>query len=180
MTSQGFAKGITFGDSLCNRTEFPPPPYPRFRPNCSAVMNFTTQQLDMRRKAEILKYKGAISGRSTTNVADITTKKQRYVNAVRGRYIKSVSFASQNQTNTNSNTNALQNNGVSLLYSGVANTNENNVGCPEPLSASDVPYAAGEPTELFEDKTVPITGLYIHRSYAGSVFDASVSDSETE
>ena len=162
MTSHGTLKGLFFDESICNRTEFPPPTYPRFRPNCSAVMNFTTQQLNMRRKAEILKYKGAISGRSTTNVADVTTNKQRYVNAVRGRYIKSVSFASQNQTNTNSNTNDLQNNSVSLLYSGVANTNDNNVGCPEPLSASDVPYAAGEPTELFEDKTVPLTGLYIH------------------
>ena len=144
-----------------------PPPWVRFTPSCSPYNTFTPQQLAERRKAEVLKYKGNRSGKRTSNVADITTSKQRYVNAVRGRYLPHSSYASQTQQSTNNNIKTLTlSNGILLPTDVAANEPGSTlVGCPEPLSASDVPYAAGQPTTLQENKAVPVTMLFTRRTY---------------
>ena len=144
-----------------------PPPWVRFKPSCTPYNTFTPQQLAERRKAEILKYKGNRSGKRTSNVSDVTTSRQRYVNAVRGRYLPHSSFASQTQQATNNNIKTLTlSNGVLLPTNVAANEPGSTlVGCPEPLSASDVPYAAGEPTTLQENKAVPVTMLFPRRSF---------------
>ena len=70
-------------------------PYPtrtwsRFKPPCPNYSNFTKQQLDMRRKAEILQHKNVKSNR---------TKKQRYAYLAKSN--SSVVFGSPNHKNEN-------------------------------------------------------------------------------
>lgn len=162
-------------DDICTFVP-PPPPWSRFKPPCYAGV--TPQQLDERRKCEILKYKGVRSGRSTTTVSDAMTKRQRYVNAVRGRYLPKQSFAQQTQTSTNFNT---QNNSIvgGRMIFGTAG------GAPAtlclfpctPFSASDVPRPpAGSgsgtcPDGLKEDPSVPLTRFSTQRSFAEGLDD---------
>ena len=154
----------------------PPPPWPRFKPTCDT--GFTPQQLDERRKCEILKYKGVRSGRATTTVSDVMTKRRQYVNAVRGRYLPKQSFAQQTQTTTNFNT---QNNliaGRRMIFGTAGGAPATLCLFPcTPFSASDIPRPpAGSgsgtcPNGLKEDPSVPLTRFFPQRSYAEGLVD---------
>lgn len=78
------AEGPFFGGPYPTRT------WSRFVPPCPNYNQFTKQQIDMRRKAEVLKHKNNIGTR---------TKKERY--AYLARQNNSVKFGSETHTNVN-------------------------------------------------------------------------------
>ena len=150
------------------------PPWTRFRPSCiplGGLNGFTTKQLDEKRKCAILKYKGVRSGRAMTTVADVSTRKQRYVRAVRGQYLPHMSFAQQTQTTTNPNTKSwVVVDDRKLLYE---NDDGSSVECAapcQPLTASDVPSS---PTTqcLIDVSGVPLTRFHPQRTYSNGVDD---------
>ena len=149
-----------------------PPPWSRFKPGCNP--GFTVEQLDERRKCEVLKYKGVSSGRATANVDGSMTKRQRYVNAVRGRFLPKKSFAQQTQTTTNFNTQNYIVSGRKMIYETSGGLER---ACPPictPFSASDVPRppaSEGSSGCLMEDPTVPLTRFFPQRSFATGIDD---------
>lgn len=157
-------------------------PWTRFRANCPSN---DFEALNMRRKAEVLKY---------TNNTNKLSQKQRYSMAARNLLTKRKSWANQKLGQvTNPNTSNLKpigyfsnnfDNTTSLSWSGLscctANRSvsitpsvdpaENNYSCVSkkkilkiPTTASNVP---GKPTELFLDPSVPLT-MYppVRRTY---------------
>ena len=175
-------------DSQCeNGSRIPPNPprtWNRYTPNCAAIAGFTTEQLDMRRKVQILAYQGT-PALKTSNVNGKITKVQRYVNAVKGKYLPNKTFAVQTQVVTNPNpddlpracgTDISDNDCFVLDYS-----QQSTIGTsvclppPEPTSASDVP---GPIINLQIDPAVPITNLAIQRTYVGQQ-DGGLPDGPT-
>lgn len=164
-------------DNQCiNGTRIPPNPprtWTRYRPNCAAIAGFTTEQLDMRRKVQILQYKGDVS-RQLSNVNGRITKVQRYVNAVKGRYLPNKTFGVQTQIVTDPNPDDLpracgsdiSNNDCFVLdYSQQATIGTSACLPPaEPTSASDVP---GPVILLQLDPSVSVTRLAVQRTYPG-------------
>jgi hypothetical protein len=73
--------------SLCDQRQkqmkynIPPPRYVPINPYLLNNGEFTQSQLDMRRKAEILKYNNNASSSKTNNI----TKKQQYANIITSR-----------------------------------------------------------------------------------------------
>ena len=117
--------------------------------NSCSDSGFTQEQLDMRRKAEILQYK--------QNSVKLT-KKQQYAQFAKGggsQRKKSWANQSHDSTYTNSNTRNLTREGNTLK----CNVSNNNIS--NPSSASDVPGN----TMLFLDKTVPLTRYNTRRTY---------------
>lgn len=156
---------------------FPPPgapPWTRFRPTCiplGGVNNLTTKKLDEKRKCAILRYKGVRSGRAMTNVADISTRRERYVRAVRGQYLPHMSFARQTQTTTDPNTSELPLiDGRILQYVSESGDPSGCIAPCQPLTASDVPSS---PTTqcLIDDPDVPLTRFHPQRTFSNGVDD---------
>ena len=118
----------------CERPWSVPQPFGMCIPNKVA----SSEELDMRRKAEIFKYKN--------NDANMS-KKMLYSQQIRGKTTKKTSWASQTQTITNPNTVELEQKDLTLIC---RNTEKN---CA-PSYANDVP---GKTINICLDKNVPLT-----------------------
>ena len=131
----------------CNDGPTPNRIWTRSSNNCSYVYNYTEEQLNMRRKAEILKYK-----KNSSNL----TKKQQWsrLNRGYGPNRKKV-WATQNQFTTNPNTSNLPRVNNTLICSNSI------VNCSS-TSSSDVP---GPIMNLCFDKNVPLTRYIVRRRY---------------
>ena len=90
----------------------------------------------MRRKVEILKYKGAQSGNPNGGTGIVLSKKQKYVNLTRQKLIKNQSYATQSINYTNPNTRNLKLTNNTLSASTIEEGN-----CPKITSGFG--YAAG-------------------------------------
>ena len=110
----------------------------RFNNNCSVNISTSVADLNMRRKAEVLKYQ-----QSGNNM----TQKQIWSAISKGIWNKKKSWASQTPEVSIPNTSNLLQTGNILLYS---NTSEK---CAYSTS-SDVP---GKPTKLCLDELIPLT-----------------------
>jgi hypothetical protein len=106
--------------------------------NPTTKMFYTKAELDMRRKAEILKYSSNRMSTQTNNL----TKAQRYAQAVNG------SFQQRTYSQSFILANKISNNVVNICPRGVV--------IQTPTTSSDVP---GPPMLLYEDTTVPIYNL---------------------
>ena len=127
-----------------NGGPFPTRLWSRAVPNC--VLGFTQEQLDMRRKAEILQY--------NKNGGHLT-KKQQWSRAMRGHGpVRRKGWATQSQDYTDPNTSNLPLVGYTLDCSG------GDRPC-NPVGASDVPGSG----VLCLDRNVPVTGLVVQRQY---------------
>jgi hypothetical protein len=127
---------------LCIRpTSYPPPPWVRFTNNCS---NFghTSDELQMRRKAETLKHQTNMKQRKTT-------KAEYYAYIAKGLNNKKKTYATQTDTYTNPNTQNLPTSGNGLS---LPDTCPNQV-LTFPSSSSDVP---GPVVPLTYDPNVPL------------------------
>ena len=135
-----------------------PPPWSRATLNCVDYQNpiIGINDLEMRRKAQILKY-----NKNQNN----PTKKQLWAMLNKGQLTRKKVWATQGINYTNPNTSNLnfENN----------NSNTNILQCSaataEPLivknssTASDVP---GNPIELYLDPNVPLTGYIVQQTYS--------------
>lgn len=130
---------------------------PSFRATpVSPYPQYTQQQLDMRRKAEILQYAGNRMNTKTNSL----TQKERYAQILSGKY------QSKPYTKTYTETSKYELDRVADLYQVVVTRTQNpdqicplDDMIPTPTSSSDVP---GPIINLYNDKSIP---LY---NYAGS------------
>jgi len=118
-------------------------------PNCSATSIYISpQDLDMRRKAEIFKYKQNSSNE---------TKKQKYALAAKGINIyKKQRWATQSQTYTDPNIEKLPQVGNTLQCL------NNNIIKSSPTTNNDVP---GPIIQISYDKNIPLTNYITRRIY---------------
>ena len=135
-----------------------PPPWSRATLSCINYQNpnITVNDLDMRRKAQILQY-----NKNQNN----PTKKQLWAMLNKGQLTRKKVWATQGINYTNPNT--------SNLNFAINNSNTNILKCSaataEPLivknssTASDVP---GNPIELYLDPNVPLTGYIVQQTYS--------------
>ena len=135
-----------------------PPPWSRATLNCVDYQNpiIGINDLEMRRKAQILKY-----NKNQNN----PTKKQLWAMLNKGQLTRKKVWATQKINYTNPNT--------SNLNFANNNPNTNILQCSaataEPLivknssTASDVP---GNPIELYLDPNVPLTGYIVQQTYS--------------
>lgn len=135
-----------------------PPPWSRATLNCVDYQNpiIGINDLEMRRKAQILKY-----NKNQNN----PTKKQLWAMLNKGQLTRKKVWATQGINYTNPNT--------SNLNFANNNSNTNILQCSaataEPLivknssTASDVP---GNPIELYLDPNVPLTGYIVQQTYS--------------
>jgi hypothetical protein len=97
--------------NLCfKRTEFPPPPWSRFSLSCGTDgQGFTAEQLQMRRKAEVLQY--------YTNKVNMqkSTKAQQWSYIARGLSTLKQTYATQTVNYTNPNTTGYPNNNRAII-----------------------------------------------------------------
>jgi len=158
------------------------PPIPartwtRYGGNCGTHMGFTQEQLDMRRKVEILQYQG-LPAKKGGSVNGRITKVQRYVNAVNGKYLPNRTFTTQSETVTAPNTADLQLGcgpssvpGECFVLEYSPQSSAVTTDClppPESTTASDVP---GPPMMLQLDPNVPVTNLALQKTYPGQSID---------
>ena len=114
----------------------------------SNINKFGIQQINLRRKAEILEYKDKLNAK---------TKNQRYAEAACGATrFRRASFASQNSVGSNSNTQNLATNGDTL----VCTVNNQNVF---ESTNSNVP---GRPMMLVYNLSTPLYNYNVRRNYA--------------
>ena len=133
-----------------NPTNAYPPPTCDCPPNSPYI---TSEQLDMRRKAEIFKYK--------KNAAE-QTKAQKYSLLANGINIyKKRSWATQSQDYTNPNVNNLPQVGNTLIC-GTDSTEARIRAYCSPTSNNDVP---GPGREICYDNTIPLTRYITRRIY---------------
>lgn len=127
---------------LCLRpSSYPPPPWVRFTNNCSNL-GFTSEQLQMRRKAETLKHENSLKEKRMT-------KAEYYAFVAKGLNNKKKTYATQTDTFTDPNTQNYPTSGSGLTLP---------QNCPNqvftfPSSASDVP---GPVVPLTFDPNVPL------------------------
>ena len=117
--------------------------------SCAVENNYTQEQLDMRRKSEILQYK---------NNSTRLTKREKYAQIAKGRGpSRKTSWASQSFAagKTNSNVHGLTPNGNVLICDVTPSTISTHP------SASDVPGN----TMLTFDKSIPLTRYRVRRTY---------------
>jgi len=127
---------------LCIKpTSYPPPPWVRFTNNCSN-QGFTSQQLQMRRKAETLRHETALKSKRMT-------KAEYYAFIAKGLNNKKKTYATQTDSFTNPNTQNYPTSGNGLTLP----TNCPNQVLTFPSSASDVP---GPVVPLTFDPNVPL------------------------
>lgn len=135
--------------SVIPSTEYPPPV-------CNCPTNdlyITSEQLDMRRKAEIFKYK--------KNATD-QTKKQKYSLLAKGINVyKKISWATQSEYYTNPNVNNLPQVGYTLTCRENNINNQNITNC-SPTTNNDVP---GPIRTICYDQTIPLTNYVTRRIY---------------
>ena len=133
-----------------NPTNVYPPPVQDCSPNSLYI---TSEQLDMRRKAEIFKY--------DKNASD-QTKKQKYSLLAKGINIYNKrSWASQSQYVTNPNVNNLPQ-VENTLICGTNSPGAQAVAYCSPTTNNDVP---GPIREICYDKSIPLTRLVTRRIY---------------
>ena len=113
----------------------------------------TSKQLDMRRKAEIFKYK--------KNASD-QTKQQKYSLIAKGinQYRKKC-WATQSEDYTNPNVNDLPREGFRLIC-GTNSQDAQNIANCSPTTNNDVP---GPITNICYDRTIPLTNYVVRRIY---------------
>ena len=126
----------------------PPRVWSRAAFNCMTVSSAERYQLDMRRKAEILKYKG--------NSAKLTKKQQWSQMVNGGGPLGKKVWATQNDLGSNPNIFNLPLVKNTLVCAGIPL-----VQC-SPSTACDVP---GESTILCYDPTVPLVNYIVQRTY---------------
>jgi hypothetical protein len=134
------------GGSFPNGGPEPPRLWSRFNINCSPYTNFTQEQLDMRKKAEILQYK---------NNSSKLSKKMKWSQLSKGinTYNKKT-WATKSDTFTNPNVRNLPKVNNTLICA------HDPILCA-PNTASDVP---GNST-LCYDKNVPLVNYIVTRQY---------------
>ena len=131
-----------FDVDLCVRpSSYPPPPWVRFTNNCSNL-GYTSEQLQMRRKAESLRFQTNLKSRRLT-------KAEYYAFVAKGLNNKRKTYATQTDSYTNPNTQNYPTSGDGLTLPN---------DCPNqvltfPSSASDVP---GPVVPLTFDPNVPL------------------------
>lgn len=134
------------GGNFVNGGPEPPRLWSRFTTNCSPYQNFTQNELDMRRKAEILQYK---------NNSSRLSKKMRWSQLSKGiNTYKKQTWATQSNVFTDPNVRNLSKVNDTLLCP------RNPVVCA-PNTASNVP---GTSTLCF-DKNVPLVNYIVPRQY---------------
>jgi len=134
--------------------------------------SFTQEQLDMRRKAEVLQYK------NNASFTGAMTKAEKYSMIARRKGPNQKTYGTQTQTLTNPNalnpqsTNPgalpvrLAYNALNPMPSAFVPTDRRN--CPRidtSTHGSDVP---GPAMELYMDEDVPLTNYVVRRNYAGN------------
>ena len=135
-----------------------PPPWSRATLNCVDYQNpiIGINDLEMRRKAQILKY-----NKNQNN----PTKKQLWAMLNKGQLTRKKVWATQgiNYTNPNtSNLNFANNNSNTNILQCSAATAEHLI-IKNSSTASDVP---GNPIELYLDPNVPLTGYIVQQTYS--------------
>lgn len=121
--------------------------------NCSYIYNFNNEDINMRRKAEILKYK-----KNSSNL----TKKQQWSRLNRGfGPNRKKTWATQNQIISNPNSNNLTRVNNTLICN-------NSIDNCAPTSCSDVP---GPNTLLCYNKNIPLTNYIVRRKYPYGSFN---------
>ena len=116
---------------------------------------FSDDQIQMRKKAEILQYK-----KNSTNISS----KQLYSLKVRGKYNRKRAFATQNNGVSNPNTQNLQQEGNILIFPCDTSLKQT------PVEASNVP-GTGDIKHLNYDKTIPTPTMNRQVTYPSSIGD---------
>ena len=139
---------LPYDVNLClQRTSFPPPPWARFTLACGTDgAEFTPEQLQMRRKAEVLQYYD-----NKVNMQK-STKAQQWSYIATGASSPNNSYATQTVNYTNPNTTGLPNTNRAILLTGKC-TNQALRALSFPTYCSDVP---GKPMLLTFDPRVPL------------------------
>ena len=134
--------------NLCvKRTSFPPPPWARFSLICGTDgVEYTAEQLQMRRKAEVLQYYD-----NKVNMQK-STKAQQWSFIARGLSTPNNSYATQTVNYTNPNTTGFPNTNRAILLSSKC-TNQALRSITNPSYCSDVP---GPVVPLTFDPRVPL------------------------
>ena len=148
-----------------------PTQYTRARGEC-VPSNFTTEQLAMRRKAEVLQYK------NNANFTGALTKAEKYSLVARRKGPNQRIYGTQTQTYTNPNSLDHKVTNPDSLPVKMAYNNLNQISgsfipkhrekCPIikiSTHSSDVP---GPEMRLFMDENVPLTNYIVRRNYSGN------------
>ena len=131
--------------------KYPPPVCPC--PPTNSQNYITSEQLDMRRKAEIFKYK--------KNVSD-QTKNQKYSLIAKGiNQYKKKCWAAQSQYYTQPNVNGLPQEGFRLACGSDSPRAKSIANC-SPTTNNDVP---GPIMNICYDETIPLTNYVVRRTY---------------
>ena len=133
---------------------------------------FTSEQLAMRRKAEVLQYK------NNANFNGHLTKAQKYSLIARRKGPNQKTYGTQTQTYTNPNTlehkSTNPNNlPIKLAYNNLRQmpssfTPEHRKNCPIVKSSTHASGVPGPEMQLFMDENVPLTDYIIRRNYSGN------------
>jgi len=139
---------LPYDVNLCiQRTNFPPPPWARFSLTCGTDgTEFTPEELQMRRKAEVLQY--------YTNKVNMqkSTKAQQWSFIAKGLASPNNSYATQTVNFTNPNTSGFPNNNRAILLPSEC-SNQALRASSFPTYCSDVP---GKTMLLTFDPRVPL------------------------
>uniref|UniRef100_A0A6C0IIB9 Uncharacterized protein n=1 Tax=viral metagenome TaxID=1070528 RepID=A0A6C0IIB9_9ZZZZ len=153
--TRSYTDCVNCQNNYCDASVPSPNPtgYPPAVCDCTNTTYITSKQLDMRRKAEIFKYK--------INASD-QTKKQRYALIAKGinQYRKKC-WATQSEGYTNPNVNGLVQAGNTLIC-GTDTQAAQNIAYCSPTTNNDVP---GPITTICYDKSIPLTNYVVRRIY---------------
>lgn len=133
---------------------------------------FTSEQLAMRRKAEVLQYK------NNANFTGQLTKAQKYSLMARRKGPNQKTYGTQTQTYTNPNTLEPKSTNpsklpVKLAYNNLRQistsfTPKHRQNCPIIQTSTHSSGVPGPEMKLFMDENVPLTNYIIRRNYSGN------------
>ena len=149
----------------CNYTTDPNSPVEKPCP-------FTSEQLAMRRKAEILQYK------NNANFTGALTKAQKYSLIAKRKGPNQKTYGTQTQTHTNPNSTARKatnplNMPIKMVYNNLNQipksfVPEDRKKCPIPKTSTHSSGVPGPEMKLFMDENVPLTDYIVRRNYSGN------------
>ena len=133
---------------------------------------FTQEQLDMRRKAEILQYK------NNANFTGELTKAEKYSLIARRKGPNQKTYGTQTQTYTNPNSIESKTTNpfsmpIKMAYSNINQmprsfVPENRKRCRIIKTSTHASGVPGPEMELFMDENIPLTNYIVRRNYSGN------------
>ena len=155
-----------------------PTQFTRFRTNCvlcnedQSICNLTKEDLDMRRKAEVLQYN------NNSKLKGSLTKAEKYSQMVRGKGPNKQTYGSQTQSYTNPNILEPALTNPTLLPIKYAYNNKNQIkpnfiskkteNCGIIKTSTHASNVPGPEKLLYYDKTIPLTNYVTIRNYSGN------------